>query len=227
MKRKLTLIILLSVIFISALFCAGKLSVLQENFYVIPSWWTTCYAYAKVENVGDKPIKINAGILEIYDENGDVITSNDYISAYAAFLKPGEYTYVEINTGIDTITKPVGDYMMTLTGKSDNSSVCLRLPCETELKLNVGSSWYPSNYIYAQVTNNTDGPLYGIKVVVALLDSEGNILYLDDSGLYSSTALTPGSSAIFRMSIDDSFIEYFEKNNISIAKVDAIAYMTD
>ena len=46
---------------------AGKLSVEQENFHVIQSYSVYGYTYAKVANVGDKPIKINTGLLEIFD----------------------------------------------------------------------------------------------------------------------------------------------------------------
>lgn len=225
--RKATVFFIIMVVICGSAFCAGKLSVTQENFYVIPSWWTTAYAFAKVENTGDKPIKINAGVLEIYDQNGDVITSNDYISDYASYLKPGEYTYVEINTGIDEINKPVGDYMMTLTGKSDNSSSCRRLPCETELKLNVGNSWLTYNYMYALVTNNTDAPLYGIKIVLALLDENDNIMYIADDDLYSNRALPPGSSIIFRENISSDFIDYFKTAGIEPSKIDAIAYVVE
>ena len=79
---------------------AGKLSTTKENFWVINSYWTYAYAYAKVENVGNKPISVNAGVLEVYDENGDVITSSDYISTYAKTLQPGEYTYVSVSKEI-------------------------------------------------------------------------------------------------------------------------------
>ena len=64
-------------------FAAGKLSVTKENFHYVTSFWNYGYAYAKVENVGDKPIKVNAGVLEIYDANGEALTSADYVQAYA------------------------------------------------------------------------------------------------------------------------------------------------
>ena len=57
---------------------AGKLLVDQENFLVVTSFWTYGYVFAKVSNAGDKPIKVNAGVLEIYDEAGDAITSSDF-----------------------------------------------------------------------------------------------------------------------------------------------------
>ena len=83
----LVLALLLCMSSVSA-FAAGKLSVVQENYYTIEGYSTYGYGYAKVQNIGDKPIKVNAGLLEIFDENGDPITSTDYMHKYAEYLEP-------------------------------------------------------------------------------------------------------------------------------------------
>ena len=204
---------------------AGKLNVSQENFHFIEGLWSYGYAYARVENIGDKPIAVNAGILEIYDEAGDVITSGDYISAYAKYLQPGEYTYVKIYEEIEDSTKKPNDYMLTLTGKSDNSTISQRIPCTPALEMGVVDGWWEYNYMYATITNNTDKPLYSIQVVMTLLDADGNILYIDDDNLYSERALMPGSSMIIRKDISSTFIDYFTANNITPASVDALAFV--
>ena len=220
----LMLTLLLSIIGASA---AGKLSVDQENFHVVSGYWTYGYAYAKVSNTGDKPIKVNAGILEIYDNAGDVITSQDYMSSYAEYLQPGEYTYIKISDEIKDADKGIvaADYMLTITGKSSTSKISKRLPVKTDLELNVQSGWWTYNYMYVTITNNTEAPIYGIDVVIALLDADGNILYIDDDSLTSSRALTPGSSIIIREDISSSFIDYFADNNLIPVTVDAIAYI--
>lgn len=228
MRKTLLLFAFLFLLVVNcSVFGAGRLNVVKENFHIVSSWGLYGYAYAKVENVGDKPIKVNAGVLEVFDEKGDIITSSDRMNAYVAYLNPGEYTYVRTYSELEDSTKSVGDYSLTLTGKSVSSSSSIRLPCETELKLNVGNGWLTYNYMYALVTNNTDGPLYGIEIAFALLDEEENILYIASDELYSNTALTPGSSMIFRMDISSSFIDYFKKNNLKASKVDAIAYVLE
>lgn len=230
MSKKAALCITIILNIVNCIFCAGKLSVTKENFYVISSYGTYAYAFAKVENVGDKPIKVNAGLLEIFDEEGNIITSSDYIYTYASYIKPGEYTYVKAGVELEDPTNRigrVGDYTLTVTGKNINHTNTIRLPCETDLQLNVGESWWPSNYMYALITNDTDAPLYGIQVVFALLDEGDNVLYIDSNRLYSSEALTPGSSMIFRNDISSSFIDYFKANNLTAVKVDAIAFVTD
>jgi hypothetical protein len=223
---KKTIAILLCVLLLSvstATFAAGKLSVVQENFHVISSLWTNGYVYAKVTNAGDKPTKINAGVLEIYDDAGEVIASSDYLSAYAEYLEPGQYTYVKMYSEIKSGT--ASDYNFTLTNKTDNSKRTLRLPVETDLQLDVKSGWWTYNYMYATVTNDTEEALYGIKVVLALLDAEGNILNIEDDSLYTDRALTPGSSLIIRKDISSAFMDYYKAKGIVPVAVDAIAYV--
>lgn len=202
---------------------AGKLSVEQENFIVVNGYSNYGYAFAKVSNGGDKPIKINAGVLEIYNEAGDVLTSSDYLSAYAEYLEPGEYTYVKMYSKIETGT--ASDYTLTLTGKTDNSKRTMRLPAETDLQLDVKDGWRTRSYMYATVTNNTEEPVYGIKVALVLLDADGNILDIEDESLYNDKALTPGSSMIIREEILSSYLDYYKAKGIVPASVDAIAYV--
>lgn len=221
------LLVMIMVSLIGCAFAAGKLSTTKENFWVISGWSTYAYAYAKVENVGNKPISVNAGVLEVYDENGDVITSNDYLNKFARCLQPNEYTYVYISSSIE-IAEDVGkpdDYMLTITGKTDDSSSTKRLPVESRLSFNEGNGWFKGDYVYATVTNNTDEIAYGVSVVYALLDDEGNILYIDNDNLYDSRGLTPGSSIVFRMNISSSFMDYFNAKNIKATSVDVIAYI--
>ena len=207
-------------------FAAGKLDVTQENFIVVGDTWKEGYAYAKIENVGDKQISVHAGILEIYDEAGDPITSGDYLNAYAKYLQPGEYTYASMYQSISEDQPAPADYMLTITGKSENDYSCKRMPCEGKLELGVKDEWDNEiDYMYATVTNDTEEDMYNIYVVIALLDAEGNILYIYEDGLYSNRALTPGSSMIVRCEVPSNFKQAFESQSLKPASVDAIAYV--
>ena len=203
---------------------AGKLSVTQENSHYIDSYGKYFYTFAKVENVGDKAIKVNAGVLEVYNADGDAITSSDWINAYACYLEPGEYTYVRVYESIDDDQVP-DDYSLTLTGKADKDYANRRFAAETKLELDVDEGWLTRNYMYATVTNTTDDVLYGLSVVMALLDAEGNILYVESDDLYNDRGLMPGSTMVFRKDISSSFMEYFGLNNLTPVSVDAIAYV--
>lgn len=226
MKKTICLILVLVLsLSVTSAFAAGKLSTTQENFHYISGYWNYGYAYAKVENIGDKPIKVNAGVLEMYDAEGEVITSTDWAQSYATYLQPGEYTYVSMYEDLEEGAEVPEDYMMTLTGKSDTSKTALRLPVETKLELGVADGWWEYDYMFATVTNNTDEPLYSIEVVFALLDAEGNILNIESKQLYNELALMPGSSMIVRKEISSSFMDYFEAKGIVPASVDALAYV--
>ena len=206
-------------------YAAGKLNVAQENFHVIDSYSIYGYAYAKVENTGDKPIKVNAGLLEIFDTEGDTLTSNDYMNAHAEYLQAGEYTYIVINENINVETPDeVDDYMLTITGKSDTDQRSMRLPVETSYDPNVQEGYWTYNYMTATVTNDTEETVFGLTIVLVLLDDEGNILYMDNDYMYDK-GLTPGSSVVVHKDVNSSFMDYFKAKGYTPTTVDAIAYV--
>ena len=179
-----------------AALAAGKLEVTHENLMLLDEYGFEGYVFARVDNTGDKPIKINAG------------TSSDYLYAYGSEqLNPGEYTYVQLSASDSEVeVADVADYLLTITGKSDKDYVVSRFPVTTDLALNVEEDYYTTSYMYATVTNDTDEPVYGICVALALLDADGNILYLTDETLYNK-ALLPGGSILIREEIPSYFSE--------------------
>lgn len=228
--KKGSLVIVLVLLLVTALDpaqAAGRLRVEQENFHVFESYSIYAYAYAKVANVGDKPIKVNTGLLEVFDAQGDPITSVDYYNGFAQYLQPGEYTYVRINDMIEDVpANEVDDYLLTVTGKADNDKKNIRLEAKTTYVQDVPSYFNTTrDYMYVEFTNTTDEPLYDISVVLALLDEAGNILYMDDTSLYNDKALMPGSSMQIRKEVSSTYLEHFEKNNLVPTTVDAIVYV--
>ena len=228
--KKLAITCMLMAALVSAVpaHAAGKLSVTQENFHVVGSSSIYGYAYAKVENVGDKPIKINAGLLEIFDGEGDTLTSEDYLYAYGRYLNPGEYGYAKMSERIEGIESAddVDDYMLTISGKSEADYVTLRLPVETAYMPNVQYSSYSTrDYMYATVTNNTDSIIFDLDILLVLLDDDDNILYMTTEDMYDSKGITPGSSIVIREYLGSDFKNYFEANDITPTKVDALAYV--
>ena len=224
-KRTLLLSLALLMIALPAL-AAGKLQTDQENLWEVKTDWShEAYLFAKVTNVGDRDISISSGVFEAYDAEGQPIASDDYAEAYVDCLKPGEYTYVRMYGDIEDEAQTAADHMLTLAGKSDSSVDTLRLPCVTELRLNESMGWYTEDYMYVTVTNNTEQDLYDISIVAALLDQDGNILYLDEDSLFNDRALTAGSTMIFRMDIPEHFKALYEAKGLTPVSVDAIAYV--
>lgn len=227
MKKLVSLLLVLALCLgCTSAFAAGKLNVVQENTCYINEYSPYFYAYAKVENSGDKPIKVNAGVLEVYNADGDPIASADYLSAGARYLQPGEYTYVRMNAydGLSEDAVPA-DYALTLTGKAEKDYENVRFQAEGKLEMNVQvDKWSTYNFMYATVTNNTEETVYNVQVAMALLDAEGNVLYVCEDSLYN-VGIPAGGSVVFRQNIPSEFMKYFEANSITPASVDAIAYI--
>ena len=224
--KKIVCLMLAAVLCVAAIpaMAAGRMNVVQENYHYVGGFMNYVYAYAKVENTGDRPIKVNAGVLEIYDAAGEVLTSTDYENAYATYLQPGEYTYVEMYEDLEDNQVPA-DYMMTLTGKSENDKVAFRLPVEARFELDVKDGWWEYNYLYATVSNPTQDILYDMEVVFALLDGAGNIICIESKGLYSEVGIMPGQSVMIRLDISSTFTDYYDAQGIVPASVDALAYV--
>lgn len=205
---------------------AGKMVVSQENFHIIDSYSVYGYGFAKVENTGDKPVEFSAGLFEIYDENGDTLTSTDYVKCYPECLQLGEVGYVYVLDEIDAATthKDVDDYMLTVTGKSTNSTV-VRYPATGSYQTDVQISKYSRyNYVVAEITNDTDETVFNMEVVIALLDDEENILYVTHNDFHSDTGINAGSTITYRDSLSDSFYDAWKREGVTPTHVEVIAY---
>ncbi len=115
--------------------------------------------------------------------------------------------------------------MLAVAGKADYDYVTYRFSCTTSYEPNVEEKYRTRNYMYATFTNDTQETVYNIEIVLALLDAEENILYMDKESLYNDVGVAPGSTITIRKDVSSSFIEYFEINDLVPATVDAIAYV--
>lgn len=206
-------------------FAAGKMTVDHENFHVTDGYSVYGYAFAKVENKGDKPAAFSAGLLEIYDANGDTLTSTDYLHCYPPYLKPGEIGYIYCYDNIenaDTYTV-VDDYLLTVTGKSTNSEV-VYFPAIGHYQPNVQISKYSTyDYITAEITNDSAETIFDVEVVLVLLDDSDNILLVEHQNFYS-TGINPGSTITFRSSISSTWYDTWAREGVTPTHVDVIAY---
>ena len=221
-------LLLLITCFAGSALAAGKLVVAQENFYVVNGYSVYGYAFARVENKGDRPVEYSASLLEIYDKNGDTLASDTYPSVHGRYLQPGEYAYLtqyKKVEGVDTYLD-VDDYVLTITGKSSSGKTTLRLNCD-------GATYTPDmqvsrystrNRIEATFTNNTDETIFDLTVVMAVLDADGNILAVESQSLYSGVGVCPGASITVRADVSDAMREAYERAGLTPDHVDAYAY---
>lgn len=228
--RKTLALLLVMVLLLPAVtaMAAGKVSVVQENFFALNNYSDYGYVFAKVANVGNKPIKVNAGILEIFDAEGENITSSDYLRNYAEYLEPDQYTYVYLYAKLEEgQLEKVDDYLLTITGKSDANATTRRLTVkDVDFVRNYQTSRYSTNDCgFFTIVNDTDEIIWNIKIVYALLDDDDNILYVDSDYIDSNKALAPGSSIIVRETINSNFVTYYDAHDIVPSKIDVIAYV--
>lgn len=205
---------------------AGKMTVTQENFYVDDEYGVNAYLFAKVENTGDRAVEYSAGLWEIYDKNGDPLTSNDWLGCYPSCLAPGETGYVYASAYIEEAesAEDADDYMLTVTGKSSDQTVTY-YPCQGEYQPDVQvSEYYTQDFVTAEITNDTQETVFGMEVVAALMDEEGNLLYVEHTDFYDSTGINAGSTVTYRFSLSDSWPEIWDKAGVTPAKVEVLAY---
>ena len=132
MKKVLCLLLVVLMFSCIPAMAAGKLEISQETFYVMPYYSDNYagYVYAEVENVGDKPVVFNGGLLELFNADGDSIEANDYVSCYPSVLNPGEKGYIYVSQDVEEATTPdyIDDYLLTVTGKGENEATVHRFP---------------------------------------------------------------------------------------------------
>ena len=211
----------------SSALAAGKINVEQENFMTVKDYNDYAYAFAKVTNTGNKLIRVNAGILEVFDAEGDVITSTDNMYKYAEYLEPDEYTYVYIGAKLEEGQMAnVDDYLLTITGKSESENRTKRLEVkDLSFKRGVQEGYSTYDYAYFTVVNNTDEVMWNVKVIYALLDDLGNILFVRTDSIDWNEGLAPGSSICYKENIDSDFMAYYDAHDLVPTKVDAIAFV--
>lgn len=206
---------------------AGKLTSTQENLYIIPYYGTSVYCdfYATLTNDGDKPVEFSTGLLELYDADGNTVTSTDVYYCYPMVLAPGENGYlvsVQYTDIPGNVT--VSDHMLSVTGKGKVSQTIDRLEASA-IEETQSDGYYTYNYLTATITNTTDADINSLEVVCALKDGEGNLLYVINSYWNGyNVYLVPGSSIRLQMQMDSSVRDYLTNANLVPATVDCIAY---
>lgn len=206
----------------------GQMTLTQQNFIIFKNSSYYAYAYAKVENTGDAPIRLQSGSFEVYDKDGGKLIEKTYVNTYAAYLAPGEYTYVSAYDKLE-VEDPAEavNYRLILNPKDDASRKCQRLlavPCwEPQVQVSKYSTY---DYMTAVVTNNMDRTVYDMTVLLVLLDSYGNILFTGTENMGTGKGLNPGSSMSVRISVPDYRMKAISEAGLVPTRVDVIAYAT-
>lgn len=230
MKRLLSLV-LISLLMVSLIpgtaLAAGKISVVQETFMVLPYiGYHAGYVYAEVKNTGDKAVEFAGGLLELYDADGNSIESTDYIYFYPKVLAPDEVGYLYAYQGVEEATDKsfIADYLLTVTSKGakDTEKVAFITSNARYEKVDLGYWGY--HYAITDVMNASDKTFYDYDVVYALKDADGKLLYVDNCNP-SYVGLKPGSIVEVRVSVSSDVATYWEENKIVPASVEAASFI--
>ena len=230
--KKIALFALTMVMVLTAVcpaFAAGKLEVTQEKFYSIEPYDDSFYVYifAEVTNSGDKAVEYNNALWEIYDANGDTLDSSDWLSCYPDVLEPGETGYVSAYMSLDDVesAEDAADYLLTVSGKSAKENNIVRLPATVAYTYTKGD-YRDTHELVATVTNDTDKTVYDYRVVYAVKDAAGNLLYTENVQP-SYVGILPGTSVEVTRDLSyDSVVEtLLEQGVLNFDQVEVIAYV--
>jgi len=228
MKKGMALLVSMALMMsAAAALAAGRTTVTQEAFYVRPvSSYYAGEIYAEITNTGDKPVVYNGGMIELYNPDGDAIESSNIYNCYPAILGPGETGYLYQTTYVKEAEerKYIDDYMLTVTGKAENEKVTVRMQSEGSYGEFKRSKYWTDYTVFALVTNDTDELLREIRVVFALFDESGNLLYAD-SVEPRYVGLPPGATIEVRQTVDSRIVEAWDAEGIQPARIDTIAYV--
>ena len=206
---------------------AGKLEIASQNIYTLMPYSDTvqAYAYAQVENTGDKTIYYSDGLFELYDAEGEVLASEAYLTCCPKVLQPGEKgylftSYVRLDDGV--AQDAVDDYMLDVTGKGKGDYVVTRYPATVELEI-VEDKYSKEMNMYVTIENNSDKTVYDMNIVAAVLDANGAPVFAENTTFYNM-GIPAGMKAVAVLDVTSAVIDFFDTNGFVPTSVDCIAY---
>ena len=243
MKKLFSLVIVLLVMLSTPALADGELIVTQKAFALRPSSLNPSkyngIVCAEIANTGDKPAWLMNSTIEVYDQNGNFIKSSDVISCYPPVLNPGDigFIYREI-PGLETEDENyIYDYKLILTSANKDKNVIKRLPgiasyekleqstSEIEFYAKLGMI-SPKYQFSATITNNTKSIIRKITAVIALYDSNDNLIYSTTISP-SNLGIPAGQTVVLYAKDYYNMMELWEENGISPERIMVIAYSED
>ncbi len=227
MKKLVALLLVLAVLVSMPLasLAAGKATITDEQLITTMGYSSVVYYYyAEVTNTGDKAVEIDKGILEMFDKDGELITSENVYNTYPQVLEPGQKAYICDYGYLDDVAAPedVDDFAFNLTAATSKSSAPLYLTVsEVTCQIEKYSSYSDYYAVTAIIENNSEETVRDIYVVFAGRDAEGKLMYVEYTHLYD-IGLLPGSKIEVKLWPDEESI--WTANNSAPATIEAIAF---
>lgn len=223
----LTIALILSILLASPAAAAGELTIMQENFVVLP--YEDYYAgvvYVELKNTGDKPVEFGMGRFQLAKADGELIRYLDLDSfdCNPEVLQPDETSYMRIEIKVEEAKEAdyIADYALTILGHDYIATEVTRFSTTAEYHKDEDRI-SAKDYVVATIKNDTAENLFDFYVVYVLKDADGALLFTN-LGNYISPALMANSFSQMRFRIDQNAVDYMEKNNLVPVIAEAIAF---
>ena len=222
MKKIVSMLLALTLfaMLVPAAFAEGHIRVVSKSMIEFDGE-NTGYFLAKLENDGDEAIGVGTGKLVAFSADDDILLSKDFVSSSPSYimLEPGDSVYLYDYIFEKALeTNDIADYKFSMES-SENGQAYTEVACESTFEIGDKSTGTAS----VTFTNNTDDVLNDFVIVVALTDSEGNLVYVN-SNYVGIIGVHPGSTITVDMSINSDFVEYYRTHGIEPASIDAHVY---
>ena len=175
--------------------CAeADLELVRANVYMENEYSTEAYVYAELKNTGENILRLSSAAVTALDTNGKPIKKREYVSAKPDVIMPGGSLYVSewFYDFVSDLSR-VGSFEIAME-RSEYS--------RKQITMIEGSRAYiEGDYLYAQVHNASDKPLFKAGVTAVVTDANGRILDIMQEESYSNLGIAPGSTVIFRKRI--------------------------
>ena len=198
----------------------GVLTVTHENL-VLFEGETTGHLFVRVENTGDAPIAVGEGTLVISSDTDEALITEEYFRSTlgSPLLQPGEHAY------IDRLVWDSALRDANITGHKFSLSPAKYtdeyLYLKAEAAFSAEGFIQGDNYVYVTFTNTTDAVFYGAIVTTALMDTQGNLVFVEGREL-TTLGIHPGSTVTVKVLVDRDFRNYYEANAVQLATADAM-----
>ncbi|MHC1787767.1 MAG: hypothetical protein AB9880_11990 [Christensenellales bacterium] len=229
MKKALirVLALMMALLLPGAALAAGKLTLLQETFVVLPTeGYHEGVVYAEVGNAGDKPVAFNSGLFELYDKDGATLDSLDldYYDCNPEVLQPGETGFFRASIPVEAATDAatIADHTLNILGTGTLDTVVTRFSVLAAYKREMEDG-VPHDYIIAIIGNDTDESIFDFYVTYALKDAQGKLLYTTVN-TYSYVGLMPHAATQLRVEVRENAVAWMDEQGLVPLTAEAIAF---
>lgn len=171
------------------------LEVVRGTVYMSKHYSAEAYVYAELKNTGDTPFYVNGTTLGVLGADGQRLSGREYADSKPGVIMPGESAFVT-EWLYDFVDDP--GRVHTIEVNVERSQHGYR---SIEM-LPDARAYAEDGYLYAEVHNASDKPVFDAGVTAVMLDAGGKILDILQVETYANVGAAPGSTLVFRKRLE-------------------------